>query len=598
MKDIKTISKEELLELIQEWANKHFGENFKYRPHQCETICDIIYTWFHEVDNVILEAPTGSGKSFIALSVAGVLSEYFGKTGYVLISDLSLIEQYERDIKTFFPEWSVIKGQQSYKCAENGLIFPLGICQLKNIKSYGRIQQEFLCSEQCEYINERMKAMSSPVTVCTYAFWLIQQNSVKPKVENPPFDSRDFVICDEAHKLTSIIQSAYSPRFGKDDIYKIESVVKYSDKIDNSIIGHIKKMRNQIMSSSDNTELVSLLSDYVNLIEPIFSDLDAIKKGIIDKKDDDPNVEKGISREERSVLYNCDFFKEHFTAFNDYVELLQKIDPVYLVKNDSDDGENIIFNCLDESYLMYRYFHCNCRKRLYMSATIGDPDIYQKEIAVEAKRALSIPSIFDYTNSPIFLVGNYKMSYSEKANSMPYIIKMVEGIFEIYKNYRGIIQTGSYAFAYELLDKIDPKYKRRILIYDNSESKKESINLHKLSSDGVLVGPSLVEGLSFDDDLCRFQIIIKVPYPSLKDKFVSAKLNFNPAWYSNSTAISILQGVGRGIRNEKDWCVTFILDGCFMQLATKSGTMFSEDFRRRVQIISPESLYNKNNMHI
>jgi len=71
---------------------------------------------------------------------------------------------------------------------------------------------------------------------------------------------------------------------------------------------------------------------------------------------------------------------------------------------------------------------------------------------------------------------------------------------------------------------------------------------------------------------------------------VKAKQALKPEWYSNVTAISILQGVGRGIRNEHDWCVTFILDGCFSYLMQKSYKMFPQEFLNRIKTISPSSL--------
>ena len=104
------------------------------------------------------------------------------------------------------------------------------------------------------------------------------------------------------------------------------------------------------------------------------------------------------------------------------------------------------------------------------------------------------------------------------------------------------------------------------------------------------MGPSLIEGLSLNDDLCRFQIIMKIPYPSLADKFISAKQKFNPQWYSETASIAMLQGVGRGVRNEKDWCVTFVLDGCCNNLLQMSGYMFPPEFRNRIQIIPASSL--------
>ena len=83
---------------------------------------------------------------------------------------------------------------------------------------------------------------------------------------------------------------------------------------------------------------------------------------------------------------------------------------------------------------------------------------------------------------------------------------------------------------------------------------------------------------------------MKVPYPSLADKFISAKRDFNPQWYAETTSISVLQGVGRGVRNEKDWCVTFILDGCFNNLLSSCRNMFPQEFIDRMQIIPSSTL--------
>jgi Rad3-related DNA helicase len=83
---------------------------------------------------------------------------------------------------------------------------------------------------------------------------------------------------------------------------------------------------------------------------------------------------------------------------------------------------------------------------------------------------------------------------------------------------------------------------------------------------------------------------MKVPYPSLADKFISRKKDLNQKWYSDETAVAILQGVGRGIRHETDWCVTFILDGCFTYLANSSWDMFPDEFKNRIQIIKPNTL--------
>lgn len=588
-------SKVTIAKYTEACAKKHLGEDFKFRPNQKEAIVNIVHEWLEGTDQAICSAPTGSGKSIIALLVAAVLSEYYNKTGYILISDLSLIEQYERDVNRYFNEWAVIKGQQTYRCEDNGLTFNMGTCKLKGCKTYGDIRKKFpSCSSECQYILEREKAINSPVLVCTYSFWLIQQNMVKKKLgDMAPFDSRSFTICDEAHKLVSIVQNHFSPKFGSDDVDKIHTILNIgsSDDDDNSITEEIFDIRKNIRNSENNEEIFKFLRKYVDKLKIVEDSIDTINRDFVDKTENNEQ----ISKEDRQLMYACNFISEHISGFNDYVRIISKTGSENIVKNEQEQSDVIVFNCIDESYLMGKCFHNHCGKRLYMSATIGEPKAFAKDCGFGDERHLdiSIPSTFDYTNSPIFYVCDYKLSFKEKDTSLPNVVAMIEKIAEMYGDKRGIIQTGSYQFAKYLQDNVNEKTRRRLFLYDDSKEKQDALYYFKQSQNKILVGPSLVEGLSFDDDLSRFQIIMKIPYPSLKDKFVAAKQRINPEWYSNTTAISILQGVGRGIRNEKDWCVTFVLDGCFTQLLKSSGDMFPMQFLERIKVISPSMIFQQ-----
>lgn len=590
------ISKKELDNLILKWSLKTFGPTFKFRPQQKETILDIIYNWLNGTSDIILDAPTGSGKSIVAIIIGGVLSEYFGKTGYILISDLSLLEQYRADIEMYLPDWAVLKGQQTYTCIVNGLNFNVGVCKLKGLTSYSDIKCKFPdCAPFCEYIVERERAMSAPVTVCTYSFWLMQQNYVKSKFikqDMPaPFDTRDFVICDEAHKLVSIVQNHFSPKFGKNDIEKFNAVIEEGitfNKDKESFKQEIEDIRKSIEITADKNEIKSLLGKYLEKINELNKISNKLK---IDIGAAAADSETGrMSKSEKSLIYTCDFISDHYNKFDEYCSIIDKIGSDFIVKNDSAGDGTMTFNCLNESYLLNKTFHSNCGKKLYMSATIGDPNTFAKENSFATFKSIKLPIVFDYTNSPIFYVPEYKMSFKEKEASMPNVIKMIEGIMKMYPDKRGIIQTGSYTFAKQLFENISKEHKKRLLPYEDSASKQENLDTYKYSENSVLVGPSLVEGLSLNDELCRFQIIMKIPYPSLADKFVAAKQKFNPVWYSETTSISMLQGVGRGVRNEKDWCVTFILDGCFSNLLHTAGNMFPKEFMDRIQVIPSSSL--------
>jgi Rad3-related DNA helicase len=62
---------------------------------------------------------------------------------------------------------------------------------------------------------------------------------------------------------------------------------------------------------------------------------------------------------------------------------------------------------------------------------------------------------------------------------------------------------------------------------------------------------------------------------------VKEKLKISNEWYDWKTTLSIMQGVGRSIRNKEDWAVTYFLDACFYDLLQKKNN-FPEEFLERI----------------
>lgn len=581
-----TYSRKEISNHIDEVVKESFGGLLAFRRGQREAIETTIYNWLNGTHDEIINAPTGSGKSIIAMIVAAVLSKYYGKSGYILVSDKSLIEQYEKDVKKHFRNWSVITGQQNYKCHVNGLPFTTGVCKVKGVRKYSEIKQKFShCAGSCRYIIERDKAIQSKVLVCTYAFWLIQQNLVKKKIEGcPPFTSRDFTICDEAHNLIDIVQNHFSPKLSDNDLPKIKSVLSRGCDDSDDIFNNILDIRHDAISATSNSGIKDALKRYVVAFNDVIDAADTVNRSF----SDDENKNKKLSNDDKELIKNVDFVEEHFESFNEYYYMIKEVGDDCIIRNETENG--YIFNCINESYLMKNHFHKHCENKLYMSATIGSFDRFAKNCDIKDYDSIDIPSSFHFEQSPIFYVPDYKLSYKEKEQNLPKVLAMIDAVAKMYKGQRGIIQTGSYSFSKYILDNISDETRKRIVIYNDTKEKSESLMFFKKMKDKILIGPSLVEGLSFDDDLCRFQIIMKVPYPSLNDNFVKKKMEINGQWYSDTAAISILQGVGRGIRSSTDWCVTFIFDGCFTQLARRSYDMFSDSFKNRVKIIKPSDI--------
>lgn len=583
---IEIPSKETLYTYIEERANSRF-EKFTFRQNQKEVICEIIYAFFNNKDNFVLEAPTGSGKSIIALLVADVLQHYFNLKGYILVSDLGLLRQYGRDIAKSFNDFSILEGQNNYLCDENGMPFSMGFCKLNGYSSYASILSTFTCAETCPYIKARTEATNSNVTLMTYQGWFTQRNYVAELMGYDgqqllyPFHQRDFIICDEAHKITEIFQQQFAPIISLEDIKKIKNV---ANGINSKTPKYIYFDEN-VMSSIVNSMIISNNNDTIfnNLLEFNMSMkeiVDNISELILAFK----KVKK-LNKDIRYLLGECMWLNEYYNKISEYIKIINKSGINNMIKNKNNDN-TIVLYCLDEELIMKEHFHNRVGNCLYMSATIGDIKKYVDTIYAENVRYVSLPSTFNLNYSPIYYSNRYKLSYDKKEINLPNIVNTIDAILSSRDNLKGIIQTGSYEFAKYLLENISSKNKDRLILYEDSNDKKIKLEEYEDSANKVLVGPSLIEGIDLKDDLCRFIIIMKIPYPSLGDKFIAKKFEMDKEWYMWKTINCILQGVGRGVRNEKDWCETYIIDGTFDNILMNYRNLIPNSFIQRMNNVS------------
>ena len=80
------------------------------------------------------------------------------------------------------------------------------------------------------------------------------------------------------------------------------------------------------------------------------------------------------------------------------------------------------------------------------------------------------------------------------------------------------------------------------------------------------------------DELSRFQIIVKVPYPDLSDMRVKVKMEKDRRWYDWQTALRLVQTYGRSVRSKEDYADTYILDSQFIPFMRRHPTLFPKWF--------------------
>ena len=578
------ITNEKLEQMLDAYIERVFSKNFSFRPQQKDAILDIIRVFLEgECNLYLLDAPLGSGKSLIAMITAGFLSEMKMK-GYILASDLMLQTQYEKDFNKYRLQWGSIKGVDNYDCIVNHEKFSLGECKIKNV-SYEEAESK-PCFKDCGYLFNRRLAINSPVALLNYSYHLIQMNYVLPKMidsgKNAPFIKRDFTICDEAHKITSIVQNHFSPKVDDKTIEKLEKIrsicIKHNLYMIKTTAIRLKVVVRSMFSEDDKDRIYALLKEFESQL------LDFLKAGKA-IKDHVSSVYKNIEipKEWKYNMGLIDWLKDVHCKIEDYNHIISQAGIHTLIKNPQ--GEQIIFNCIDESYMMEKHFHTQCGFKVLMSGTLGDPSIFLKNIGATNARYFRMESHFNYEKSPIFLYPNKKMSKMYKDSTMPWLIAKINSILDENLDENGIIHSGSYEISSKIFDGLSKENKRRILTYQGSQEKEMALSRLLTEKGTVLMGPSLLEGLDLKDDRSRFQIFAKVPYPSLGDRFVKAKIDYNPEWYNWTTICSILQGIGRSVRNDEDYALTYILDGCIIDLLRKNRSSFPPEIQKRIKII-------------
>jgi len=567
---------------LDDFVKHFFGPSFVFRDGQKELILDILEFYSQNPTGLyLLDAPTGTGKSIIAMSVAGALS-FAKKKGYLLASDLALQNQYENDFTKFNLPWGSIKGVDNYMCDVNYEKFSLGDCKVRNMQT--KDIRKLTCYNTCGYYSNRAKAMQSPVSLLNYAYWLIQRNYVAPRMTGPePFEVRDFTICDEAHKATEIVQNHFSPTISENTLSKLENLRDFISKEFNMAVGvdiqNLKVVINHLFKEEDKSRLMFLLSEFEMYLAEFVKKANLGKDYIAKLYDG-----KQIPRTLWKGLGLCDWAKDMHCKFEDYNKILAEAGVDAMVKNPS--VTKVVFNCIDEGYMMTKYFHEQSQFRLFMTATMGDHKDFLAQIRGEAPFKYSrIDSKFNFENSPIYFYTGKKMSFNQKEKTLPWIYETINKVLELHKDDAGIIHSASYDITNKIYENLSPEHKNRVLIYQDSEEKKEILDEFNKGKNMVLMGPSLLEGLDLYEDKSRFQVFAKVPYPNMQDRFVKAKIAVDPTWYNWKSIIAILQGVGRSVRSQDDWAKTYFLDGCLADLIHNNRKAFPIEFKNRLKII-------------
>lgn len=316
------------------------------------------------------------------------------------------------------------------------------------------------------------------------------------------------------------------------------------------------------------------------------SDTDAMMSGLSKKEQKERQTDFKILSWMHNYESSLACFIESFVSAGDDYAVFEE------VKDRITGNISYTLSCVKEDFLCHNFLMKHSPYKVMLSATVGDKSAFYDNIGIKYSEKKTyefsdMPSTFSFDKSPIYFIPKYKMSYQNKKYDFPKIRDIVFQILssERFKDKHGMINTGSYENAKFIYDAAPPDIKKRLCMYISSKDKIDTIDNYKKVKNRVLIGPTLVEGVDLPDDLCRFIIIVKIPYPNISSKTVKKKMDIFPKWYNSTTSNTVIQNIGRGVRNENDYCETFILDGCFQRLYEQTYWQYPEEIRNRIKVL-------------
>jgi len=507
---------------------------------------------------VVIEAGTGVGKSAIGLTVARYLTNnvpnsagLFESGSYFLTTQKMLQEQYTQDFGGFQGPMKSIKSSANYTCRFNKKSScGESLRALRTAEKGSRFWKA--CTFNCVYRNAKESFLKSPEGVTNFPYFLAETQYAGK------LTPRQVLIIDEAHnvdsQLSKFIEITISNRFCKSflnfEIPKGLTSAKYVKWIEEKYVPTIV---------SKLKHLEKMLEKYVGLTEKI-------KSG-----------------EFASIAKKFEIMDKHVCKVRRFLKLYNSENWVMNeIAADGRSGRKIEFKPIDIAPFAHEHLYDFGEFVVLMSATILDKSAFLESVGIPEDQAafISLASPFPVENRPIMYSGIGKMSSKAIDETLPKMVQAVKAILDQHKKEKGIIHCHSYKVANYIKRNIRST---RLLIH-NSENREAVLEKHKKAKKPtVLISPSMTEGVDLKEDLSRFQIICKVPYPYLGDKLVRKKMNKWKWWYPLQTAKTIVQAAGRSVRSKDDTAVTYILDSDFDIFYNRNRRMFPESFKESLQ---------------
>ncbi len=257
---------------------------------------------------------------------------------------------------------------------------------------------------------------------------------------------------------------------------------------------------------------------------------------------------------------------------------------------DSEDYKNFRLRAVpfDPAIIAKGVIH-SAHSAILMSGTLPMKDLLIKQLGLDEKRVLKLdketyPSPFDPLLQPVVIcagASSMKKDRNDKDNIDSFKKVIRDTASAVYPNSMAVYYP-SYKFM-ELLKNEEefPDFKHEVEIQgeSNKHRKERKDRIEKYAKENVpfilhgIMGGSYYEGIDFRFNPFKAIVVAGFPISTYNasqkayQRYLRDKFDYETAWKMSAIMPAMIrtnQAIGRGIRNERDWCASILVDSRFM----------------------------------
>lgn len=473
------------------------------RPQQIDILKAIEANW-NKGEILVIEAPTGVGKSAIAMTVAEWQKAISKNYSVILTPNNLLTQQYHSD----YPKMAAYYGKDFQKCKDPNF----QSCKDKYDYCKSSKQKKMYC-EGCPYKTSHARVERLPFKfnyIANYYKYVQLKRSSEGKA------NRDILIIDEAHLLIDTIKS-----FNTQSIW---------------------------------------LHDF-NYRE--YPDRDSLLKGL------------------KSVYKD----KNGDNIFQDFIDAIEMNPPRYVLK----ETEELYHGHIKKKLIAYPIsikglnnpiVNSAVSKIIMLSATISQKDIEEMGLAGKRLVYLKSDSCIPVENRPVVWYPTVWVNSSNLREATDTISHRINEIAARYPEEKGLIHV-TYQQA-RIIRELGILKGDRFIYHDKDNKREVYEDFRQRTDNSILVASGMYEGIDLPYDAGRWQVIAKIPFPSLGEPAVRYQVNRDKEWYHWQAIKTVLQAAGRICRAPDDFGITYILDDTFENLYSTNYRLFPGWFQEAV----------------